>query len=320
MKRVKNSERYNNPLPVGFTAMSPLSWLVAAAVMTWQYWKHKPHVDAEFRVFGPDMKFLWDHGFFGKGVLSRSEPTWQDRTRRRVLGIEGPNADEEVVLQRRKARALFKQKRKQLDELENFYKRENDKKGLEEVALKKRELSVEKFQTDRLVRPEDHELVVGSDIVQLEYLQLMPEEVLFLQLLDAVTCDVDFVGLFRSLASVSFCQRFLVYYHYRTLGWVVKSGLKFSCDFILYERGPVFQHSQYAVKIAEPSSWVDVCSTSRVVGAVKKKLILVYVEPPSDFDALVGRLTSKQSIFKFLSEFSLDEVLIKRWSASRGRD
>jgi len=33
-------------------------------------------------------------------------------------------------------------------------------------------------------------------------------------------------------------------HHYRSLGWVVKNGVKFSVDYLLYKRGPVFHHAE----------------------------------------------------------------------------
>ena len=39
-----------------------------------------------------DIKRLWSNGFFGKGVLSRSEPTWHDRTLVRLGLKENTNA------------------------------------------------------------------------------------------------------------------------------------------------------------------------------------------------------------------------------------
>lgn len=36
---------------------------------------------------------------------------------------------------------------------------------------------------------------------------------------------------------------YAVYHHFRSLGWVVKDGIKFCVDWLLYRRGPVFSHS-----------------------------------------------------------------------------
>lgn len=42
-----------------------------------------------------------------------------------------------------------------------------------------------------------------------------------------------------------FLVNYMVYHHYRALGWVVRGGLKFCVDYLLYKRGPVFAHAEY---------------------------------------------------------------------------
>jgi tRNA-splicing endonuclease subunit Sen2 len=41
-----------------------------------------------------------------------------------------------------------------------------------------------------------------------------------------------------------FIVHYAVYHHFRSLGWVVKSGIKFCVDYLLYKRGPVFHHAE----------------------------------------------------------------------------
>lgn len=41
-----------------------------------------------------------------------------------------------------------------------------------------------------------------------------------------------------------FLINYAVYHHYRSLGWVVKGGIKFCVDYLLYKRGPVFSHAE----------------------------------------------------------------------------
>ena len=41
-----------------------------------------------------------------------------------------------------------------------------------------------------------------------------------------------------------FIVNYVAYHHYRSLGWTVKSGLKFCVDYLLYKRGPVFDHAE----------------------------------------------------------------------------
>ena len=40
-------------------------------------------------------------------------------------------------------------------------------------------------------------------------------------------------------------MHYAAYHYYRSLGWVVKGGIKFCVDYLLYKRGPVFQHAEY---------------------------------------------------------------------------
>jgi hypothetical protein len=42
-----------------------------------------------------------------------------------------------------------------------------------------------------------------------------------------------------------FVLNYVFVHHYRSLGWVVKTGIKFCVDYLLYKRGPVFHHAEY---------------------------------------------------------------------------
>ena len=42
-----------------------------------------------------------------------------------------------------------------------------------------------------------------------------------------------------------FLVNYAAYHYYRALGWVVKGGIKFCVDMLLYKRGPVFHHAEY---------------------------------------------------------------------------
>jgi tRNA-splicing endonuclease subunit Sen2 len=46
-----------------------------------------------------------------------------------------------------------------------------------------------------------------------------------------------------------FLVNYVAYHHYRSLGWVVKSGIKFCVDLLLYKRGPVFSHAEQVTSI-----------------------------------------------------------------------
>ena len=42
-----------------------------------------------------------------------------------------------------------------------------------------------------------------------------------------------------------FLVNYAAYHYYRSLGWVIKGGVKFCVDLLLYKRGPVFHHAEY---------------------------------------------------------------------------
>lgn len=44
-----------------------------------------------------------------------------------------------------------------------------------------------------------------------------------------------------------FACRYAAYHYFRSKGWVVRAGEKFSCDWVLYKEGPSFYHALYAI-------------------------------------------------------------------------
>jgi tRNA-splicing endonuclease subunit Sen2 len=59
-----------------------------------------------------------------------------------------------------------------------------------------------------------------------------------------------------------FLVSYVAYHHFRSLGWVVKPGIKFCCDWLLYRRGPVFSHSAFSIAIIPVYSDVADMETS----------------------------------------------------------
>lgn len=46
-----------------------------------------------------------------------------------------------------------------------------------------------------------------------------------------------------------FLLQYVAYHHFRSLGWVVRSGIKFCVDWLLYKRGPAFSHAEFAIVV-----------------------------------------------------------------------
>eukprot|EP01126_Amoeba_proteus_P021268 TRINITY_DN2153_c0_g2_i9.p1 TRINITY_DN2153_c0_g2~~TRINITY_DN2153_c0_g2_i9.p1 ORF type:complete len:128 (+),score=18.44 TRINITY_DN2153_c0_g2_i9:146-529(+) len=91
--------------------------------------------------------------------------------------------------------------------------------------------------------------------VGLEPLQLLFEEAFFLAnkkmltVLDNSGSAMSVSELWTALCEINpnISISFFVYNHYRNLGWIPKSGLKFGGDFILYDAGPDECHSKYGI-------------------------------------------------------------------------
>jgi tRNA-splicing endonuclease subunit Sen2 len=194
-----------------------------------------------------------------------------------------------------------------------------------------------------------------------EHLQLTMEEAFFLsyglgvlKVLDPLTKEAistrDLFSIFRKtsyfppseLDSVSpddpFILSYVVYHYFRSLGWVVRGGTKFSVDYLLYNRGPVFSHAEFAIVIlpsySDPywesdqrlkvyvagkqnRSWSWLHCINRVNSQVKKTLVLVYVDIPRPLSKHEDNTLGIDSILK---KYKVREMVVKRWLSNRTRD
>lgn len=78
----------------------------------------------------------------------------------------------------------------------------------------------------------------------------------------------------------NFDEIYRIYRHFRDLGYVVKSGLKFGALFSVYERGPGIDHAPMVVVFLEPDrgiSATDVTRGGRLGHSVKKTFTLATV-------------------------------------------
>ncbi|KIL91344.1 hypothetical protein FAVG1_04960 [Fusarium avenaceum] len=191
----------------------------------------------------------------------------------------------------------------------------------------------------------------------MEHLQLMPEEAFFLNFgLGALTVtdpasgsrlsSLELLKLFRQNSYFpprvepedpalqpddNFLVHYAVYHHFRSLGWVPRGGIKFGVDWLLYTRGPVFDHAEFGL-IVVPSysdalwkeagkqnpqkTWQWLHGTVRVLSHVTKSLVLVYVDvpPPAKFEKAL-----EQGVAEALKLYKVREVMVKRWSSNRNR-
>lgn len=326
------------------------------------------------------IRFLWEKGFFGKGSLSRSEPTWLEREKKR-LGVTAVDTSEEYTRLRREERKQFKNERakKAREAIEERLRQESGitLNGDGEVpsgeALSKNEddnesLASQDPRTDQA--PERQGSFLAEDAATLtllspqatndsnnpinrptspipnrEHLQLTPEEAFFLSyalgvlaihpssssttplsspnLLTLLRTHSYFPPLAPSRLTPSdpFLLSYITYHHFRSLGWVVRSGIKFGVDYLLYQRGPAFAHAQFSVVVVPSGggrgekhrNWWWLHAVNRVQSQVLKNLVICFVEVP----ASVG---DGEDIRELLGRYKVREMVIKRWTPNRTRD
>ena len=390
--------------------------------------RYKGYLSAESRsvhvIDSAAVQSLWASGFFGKGNLSRSEPSWMDRERRR-RGLVAGETSEEVTRRRREERKEFKKERarKEREAIDQLLQNEG-KAGLsgsvatgqvEDAKNPERRVSnitaelapggpaisesaetlelhvggIKKAQGNggpinghhaRRVhftgQTDGQESLVearrssesprSSDpqdlITNQEHLQLTLEEAFFLSyglgVLDIqhedkqeAISNASLLLLFRQWSYFPpqspealrmddpFLLSYVVYHHFRSLGWVIRPGVKFAVDYLLYNRGPVFAHAEFAVMILpsyshpyysqsstqcheisrkERNPWWWLHCVNRVQSQVRKSLLLAFVEVPPPIQD--GEAWVCTDIGSFLKRYKVREMNIKRWIPNRSRD
>ncbi|KAL4903498.1 hypothetical protein BDW74DRAFT_169001 [Aspergillus multicolor] len=393
----------HNPISVISVLLSYLTYYIAP-----------PHHDIHSAYFDSNtssvhvtdektIRALWEMGFFGKGSLSRSEPSWLEQEKKR-RGLLGGVTSEEVTRQRRAERRDLKLQRARSEKLiieqrlqaeaaaregrtipgaqadpsaagatngtaitaEKFsVKKAREAKFLEARQLAQRDREAA-GNTVHFSSTDDNdptkptvngpEIIDEMAITNEEHLQLSNEEAFFLVYglgsLHIFDHDHQTVlsptALLRKLCHHSyspprdsstdlktddpFLLSYVVYHHFRSLGWVVRSGVKFGVDYLLYNRGPVFSHAEFAIVVIpsyghpywseteerktecaakQARSWWWFHCVNRVQAQVKKTLVVCYVEippPTQDLEATSAGL----DIGALLSRYSDDSLNIAK--------
>lgn len=137
-----------------------------------------------------------------------------------------------------------------------------------------------------------------------------------------------------------FMLSYATYHHFRSMGWVVRSGIKFGVDYLLYNRGPAFSHADFAVTVipsySDPhwndtdqqrksleskskKSWWWLHGINRVQAQVLKTLILCYVDVPAPSSLKVEK-GAEVDIGALFAKYKVRDVVVKRWTPNRSRD
>ncbi|KAJ5379013.1 SEN2 subunit of tRNA-splicing endonuclease [Penicillium cosmopolitanum] len=410
----------HNPLSILSAALSYLSFLISRPSQEIHSAYFDPATSSIHVTDEKAIRALWEMGFFGKGSLSRSEPSWLEREKKR-RGLLGGNTSEEATRRRREERRALKLERARSEKLliDERLKleaaaRESGSTApslgdsvddtvttIEKFSVKKameakyQESRLRRSQNGTSVPPADtpessqsksvrfssvveqkeatststarlqgssladaDELDIEDILENQEHLQISNEEAFFLvyglgvlRVFDreqnTVIPTSNLLPLLRRNsyfpphAEASelnpddpFMLSYVVYHHFRSLGWVVRSGVKFGTDYLLYNRGPVFSHAEFALIIIpsyndpywseteerreyvtskQSRSWWWLHCVNRVQAQVKKSLVICYVEVPPPTGP-------SEDIAALLGQYQVREFLLRRWIPNRTRD
>ncbi|GBB85517.1 hypothetical protein RclHR1_12000009 [Rhizophagus clarus] len=275
-----------------------------------------------------DMEKLWKEGFFGKGNLSRSEPTWFWRNNNNDSGKGKRKGKQKLAAEQVTEQRRIVRKRNKKDRVNQA---QNMSKVQEVIKEDVKEKEQDEEQTIEQTLTQEEENVLLEDI---ETLILTTQEAFFLcyglGILDIYDLqDVEESWKLFQITSSGFIMRYVVYHYFRSLGWVVRCGMKFGVDYVLYEKGPVFKHAEYAVIILPihtsqnfdnsqvdadfrnncMTSWSWMMNLNRVCVQVKKSLVLCYVIIPSS--------TTTYPITECIKGYKVQQVLVKRCIPSK---
>ncbi|GAA5920647.1 hypothetical protein JCM1841_006977 [Sporobolomyces salmonicolor] len=377
------------------------------------------------------MQRLWRQGFFGKGFLSRSEPSWKRRVENRRAQVDGREqrlTSEEITALRRLERKGTKLAKKLERDAEKLLAASSAASAIASSApspalgpspgpssagvplpLETGEIGsrLDKVAEEREADAEDGEREEEQEKeeppepwqLDAEHTQLQPEEAFFL--LFALGClsltisdpfseppspsspapRLSILSAFQlfltsaaplppsltlDLASdprlsrldSPFLLSYAAYHHYRSMGWVARSGVKFCVDWVLYgQGGPVGGHAEFAVVIVptyvDPSdalsnpfrststlavdrdrelgehllgegerknSWRWFHTVNRVCSGVKKTLVLLHVViPPLSTTPQDPNWVARHPA-QAIAKLQMREVIVRRFLAGRMRD
>jgi len=87
----------------------------------------------------------------------------------------------------------------------------------------------------------------------------------------------------------NFDKKYLVYKDFREKKYVVNPGIKFGCDFAVYNRGPGIDHAPYLIQVYNKNDSISstgVVLAGRLASSVKKQFILGIPSGKSSVDYL----------------------------------
>uniref|UniRef100_A0A914EHB3 tRNA-intron lyase n=1 Tax=Acrobeloides nanus TaxID=290746 RepID=A0A914EHB3_9BILA len=150
---------------------------------------------------------------------------------------------------------------------------------------------------------------------------LGPEETLYLEhelgvlsVINSATgakfTSEDLWKRFLHNSGLHFVKRYAVYRYFRQNGWILRSGLSFGVDYLLYKDGPEYTHSSAGIRICDELKDPCTAAMMRELRNCKKALIVISLKIPVCMDT---------STIKCLDLIPVEPLILNRWMPNRSR-
>jgi tRNA-intron endonuclease len=86
-----------------------------------------------------------------------------------------------------------------------------------------------------------------------------------------------------------FDKKYLVYKNFRDKGYIINPGLKFGCDFAVYEKGPGIDHAPFLIQVYNRTDTISstaIVLAGRLATTVRKQFILAIPKGKDKVDFL----------------------------------
>ena len=86
-----------------------------------------------------------------------------------------------------------------------------------------------------------------------------------------------------------FEKKYIVYKDFRQKGYIINPGIKFGCDFAVYEKGPGIDHAPFLIQVYnrnEPITSTGIVLAGRLATTVRKQFILAIPKGKDKVDFL----------------------------------
>jgi tRNA-intron endonuclease len=128
-----------------------------------------------------------------------------------------------------------------------------------------------------IVKPKGTEFDAPLVLDLIEGCYLIEKQRLEVSQVDGKAVPLDKIKRICKKQYTDFDADYLVYQDLRDKGYVVTPGIKFGCDFAVYEQGPGIDHAPYLVQVfraADELAATGIVLAGRLATTVKKQFIL----------------------------------------------